>query len=268
MRSVDLIRSIRLQLGEDRNYGVTVESSDVQIAHSIRLALLEYSRYFPLRSHQSFLATKGMHVYHPNPPVRGIEEISFVPTITAQLSSPEVALLGGRLSTLGSSFQFSSPRAWAIYIQWSKVARTVFSANPDWRFVPEDGNLYLYIPTEDVKVSFVGMLNVDAAFDEEADPVDSPNPLDDQGSPLKTERLDAALAGIRPQHEVWIRKLAFAKAKEQLGYMRRKYQGIPGADKSTINMDGDTLVREGTDLWEKTLRDMIRSVPLITPSLG
>lgn len=267
-RSSDLIRSIRLQLGQDRGYGVTVEASDVQLAHAVRLALAEYSRYFPIRSHQSFQAPKGMNIYHPSPAIRGIEEFTYVPTMQGQLASPEVALLGGRLSTLGSSFQFSSPRAWAIYVQWSKVAKTVFSANPDWRFVPEDGNLYLYVPTEDIKVSIVGTMNLDVAFDEEGDPTELVDPLDDKGAPLQTERLDAALLGVRPQHLVWIRKLAFAKAKEILGYMRRKFQGIPGADKQQINMDGNDLVREGVDLWERTMKDLLRSVPLITPSLG
>lgn len=263
-----LIEGIRKQLGQDRGHGVAVETSDGQIAHAIRLALSEYSRYFPIRSFQSFVAPPGMYVYTPKPAIRGVIEIDMLEEIEGQVASPEVALLGGRLSTLGASFQFSSPRGWAIYKQWKTVAERVFSSKPDWRFIPEDGNLYIYNPIQNTKITVVGVIDFDVAFDEEAPWEDSIEPDDEQASPLQCARLDDTLRSVPQRHMRWVRSLTKAKTKEILGYMRRKYSSIPSADRADTQMDGAQMVSEGVSEWKDTINEMLMSVPALVPTLG
>lgn len=271
MKTDQLVRSIRMQMGQDQGYGVRVEASDAQIVHAIRLALAEYLRYHPVKSHQSFTALKGMYVYTPDPPVDSIVEFNYTEKLYADLTSPESALLGGRLILLGAAYPFTSPYTFAIYRHWLEVGQKIFSGKPDWRFVPEDGKLYLYVPQQDILVSFVGGLKADAAFAEEEtwDPDFVENPENTDPTPPRTGQLDSILTLIKDHHiTAWIRRLAFAKTKEMVGYQRRKYGGVPGSDKQTLQMDGADLIREGLDLWDKTFRDMFQSAPNIPPTMG
>lgn len=271
-----LIQLTRKVLGQDRGYGVLVEASDSQIATAIRLAVAEYARYHPIRSYQSFVAAPGMHVYTPNPPISGVLELDFLEEIEGQVASPEVALLGGRLSTLGASFQFSSPVGWAVYKQWKTVAERVFSSKPDYRFVPEDGKVYLYIPIQSTKVTLVGVLDVDAGFDEETPWEDVIEEDDTAPSIPETTMLDATLQQIPSRHMRWIRALTKAKTKEIIGYQRRKFiSGIPSGDSSssregsgTTTFDGKEMVAEGIKEWETLINDMMSATQAMVPVIG
>lgn len=58
-----------------------------------------------------------------------------------------------------------------------------------------------------------------------------------------------------------------ARMKEALGHARRKFGGIPGPDGSVINFDGDALVAEGREEYEKVQEDAIRLGEPIGPYL-
>lgn len=265
--AVGLIRSIRMQLGEDRNYGVEVECSDAQIAHCIRIALQEYSRHFPVRSHQSFICPAGQYLYKPDPAIRGVVELSMLQDQEAQLSSPEVALLGGRITTLGASFQFSSPYAWHTYKVWKDMTETVMSAKPSWLFNPEDGYIYLYNPITTHKVTFVGVLDFEVGFGEEDSTEKSADPADTTPSTPVYALLDVALRTVPERKFSMVRELALAKTKETLGYMRRKYSSIPGADRD-IQLDGVALVQEGKQEWDAIVSDLRKRSTLVVPQVG
>lgn len=262
----DLVRSIRLQLGQDRGHGLRVEASDSQLLHSIRLSLSEYGRYFPIRSYQSFSAPAGFSNYIPNPPIRGVEEVVMVDDTSLILTSPEVGMLNGTLTTYGAAVSFDTPYHYDIYRVWKEMASEIYSNRPDYRWVQEDGSIYFYIPTGPMKVTVIGDIDLDAGYDEE-DEVDTPVDFEDDGpSTPKSGRLDATLRLVPEANIHWIRKLSLAKSKEIVGLMRRKFGGVPGTDKQVVQMDGAELVREGREEWDKVLRDIYRSSPGLPPS--
>jgi hypothetical protein len=266
--STQLMQSIRMQLGQDQNYGIQVESSDGQIAHAIRLSLQEYSRVHPIKSHQSFIAGVGVTVYEPDPAVRGILEISMTEELSATLSAPEALLMGaGRLAYLGTGWRIEAPLGWAAFKQWEEVAGTIFSSHPQQQFLEDRNQLYIYSPIQNVKVALVGALDFDVAFDEEPTWVISQDPNEDSTSPLVTARLDAALASVPSRHHHWVRSLSLAQAMMIVGRMRRKYGTLPGTDRD-IQLDGAAMVSDGMALWEKTVGNMTKASPHFVPVIG
>lgn len=256
VRCTNIIRGIRMSLGQDRGHGVDVELSDAQIVYAIREALSLYSRYHSKQTYQTFTANLGQFEYTPNPPVKGILSLSMTPVTALGLGVPELVMYGTSMVGIGGSINYNSPYQYAVFVEWQKAANRVFSQTPCWCFVKEANRLYVYSPSKLVKVSFTGAIEWDYGFDEEEmwDEVEDP---DDSGSSKPTyERLDATLKEIPINHVNWVRSLARAKSMEILGRIRSKYSSVPSTEGKDVQMDGADLLSTAKELWEKTESQM------------
>lgn len=269
-RSKILIRNIRMELGEDAGYGISVELSDGQIIYCIRSALTQYNRYFPIRDIQSFRAPQGEYVYSPDPQIRGILDISIQDqtgsgTTFSPFTNTSVLLPGLGYGAGNRSMGLTAPRRYANYTEWKRGARETFSSMPGYFFHASNNNLYIYSPASSVLVTIHGAVDHDAAWDEEYMwEEETPG----EPSPIHTERLDEALSGIPNGHMRWIRGGTVAKAKQILGRMLRKFDRIPTIDGESVSMDGGDLIREGKEEWDRVAEEIKNSEPEPAPILG
>jgi hypothetical protein len=108
IRGVNLIRAIRLSLGQDRGFGLSVPLSDAQIIYAIKTSISAYGRYHPRFSYQSTLAPLGKSEFTPVPAVRGIRQLSMVPVSgLLPLTLPEMALIGGQFISFGTAIDYN-----------------------------------------------------------------------------------------------------------------------------------------------------------------
>jgi len=82
--------------------------------------------------------------------------------------------------------------------------------------------------------------------------------------PVVVEYLPSVTEFKSPQAREITYRSFLSRMKEALGHARRKFGGIPGPDGSTITFDGDALVTEGREEYEKAQQDAI----LLSEPLG
>jgi hypothetical protein len=75
--------------------------------------------------------------------------------------------------------------------------------------------------------------------------------------PVVVEYIPAITTFNSPQAKEVTYRAYLAQMKIAVGHARRKFGGIPGPDGSTINFDGDALVSEGREEYEKAQQDAI-----------
>lgn len=269
----NLVRSIYLELGQDRGSGVGVELSKGQIVYAVKQAITEYGRNHPRHSYQSFVAPAGKFEYTPSPMLRGIVDLSMVANTGGidGIAVPEIPFLGGTYWGFGATIDFQTPFEYQVYQEWRDVAEKAFSSQPAWFFLEEANRLYIYSPGYSVKVSLTGTLDWDNALDDEIY-VTPPRDPDDQEpvTVMGTARLDATLALIPRRHvEKWILRLALAKSQQILGEIRSKFSSIPGVDGRDVQINGPELLARGTELWEKMAEDCrLAGYNRVTPIIG
>lgn len=270
IRGETLIRAIRMDLGQDRGFGLDVPLSDAMIVMAIKTAIVEYGRYHPQNSYQSFNAGPGTQEYTPAPRIRGIRELSMVPTASAHfnLTIPEMVLIGaGGVLSYGDHFDYTAPVDYVAWQQWSIATETVLSGRPGYLYIPEANKLYVYAPTKEVKVSFIGEIDWFVNWGDELmwEPLADPN--DTEPSKAHPEDLDMALSLIPENHTfIWIRKLALADSMKKLGRIFSRYESIPGVDGKDIRLNGPALLDEGKEIWDDTLLKVrLSAVSLVPP---
>lgn len=84
-----------------------------------------------------------------------------------------------------------------------------------------------------------------------------------------TDDLYIGIPAMSPSHADWFSRYAVAKAKETLGLIRRKFQGVPGSeDGTTIQLDGAELVQEAKEEIAELEEVLMKSRGQIPPLLG
>lgn len=259
VRASNLIRAVRLELGQDAGFGVTAEISDSQIVYSIREAVSEYSRFYPLRSFQSFTSNVGQFVYTPDPALSGIYALSMIAVTDLSIQPiPHIGFYSGIITGYGTAVNYNMPYKYAVFMEWKNAVEKTFSQQPAWCFLPEVNKLYIYSPAKMVKVSIEGSIEHDSAFDEEV--LWSPEE-ESCGEPSKaiSDRLDKALSSINPSNMRFVRRLALAKSMQILGRIRSKYGSIPTVEGKETQLDGAAMLAEGQALWESTREELRKS---------
>lgn len=274
IRGVNLIRAVRLSLGQDRGFGLSVPLSDTQIIYAIKNSIAEYGRYHPRFSYQSTLAPIGTSEIIPAPKVRSIRDLQMMPINTLlPITLPEMALIGGQFISWGTAIDYKVVQEYSIYLQWKEAADTVFSNRPAYCFLPDANRVYIYSPASSVKVSFTGELDwytapeEDLMWDDKFNDPNSTDAGDQKPSTAHPEHLDEAL-GLIPENHVanWVRKLAIGESMKILGRMFSRYGSIPGVDGKDIQLNGPALIEEGTVVWDETLKEVrLASVAAIPP---
>lgn len=259
VRTRNLIRMVRLELGQDAGFGVTAEISDSQIVYAVRSAVAEYSRYHPLRSFQSFTSLVGQFTYTPNPALTGIDSLSMIPLTDLSIQPiPHIGFYSGIITGYGTAVNYNMPYKYAVFMEWKKAVEKTFSQQASYCFIPEVNKLYIYSPAKVVKVSIEGTIEYDSAFDEEELWSQQDEESGDPSEP-KMERIDRALADIGSSHMLWIRELALAKSMQILGRIRSKYGSIPSVEGKEVQLDGSAMLAEGQAKWEAAKEAVRRS---------
>lgn len=274
IRGVNLIRALRLSLGQDRGFGLSVPLSDTQIIYAIKTSIAAYGRYHPRFSYQNTLAPLGKSEFTPVPKIRGIRQLSMVPVSgLLPLTLPEMALIGGQFISFGTAIDYNLVEQYSIYLQWKDAADTVFSNKPSYCHLPDINKIYFYNPSSSCKVSFQGEMDWyvnpddDVLWDESFNVSNTADPLDQKPSVPHPEHLDEAL-GLIPENHVfnWVRKLALGESMKILGRMFSRYGSIPGVDGKDIQLNGPALLEEGKDIWDETLTEVrLAAVAAIPP---
>lgn len=102
----------------------------------------------------------------------------------------------------------------AQFLQWRKSFQRVTSTMPQWFYNDEDQTILLYNPGA---YKACAMLSVARTFET-----------------------------VKPNHKDWLRRMALAEAKYQLGLYRRKFEdAIQGPGGTALKLDGGKLVEEG-----------------------
>ncbi len=254
----NLVRMVRLELGQDRGYGPGVEISDGQVVYAVRSAIAQYGRYYPKRSIQHFSAPVGTSTYTPNPIIRGIIKINLVRDTQLGLALPELSIIGARIIGTGGIVHWQIPYEYATFLEWKTGAEQVFSQRPAYFWSPEANKIYFYSPAAPLKVYLEGAVEWDYALDEEM--LETPNDQDDnEPSAIKVDRLNKTLKEIPANHVNWVRDLSLARSMQILGRMRSKFKSIPTVEGKDTQMDGEELKSEGKELWDKISESMRRS---------
>lgn len=260
VKTENLIRSVRLEMGQDRGGGVDVEISDGMIIHSLRAALAAYSKYHPKRSYQHFECPQGSTELTLDPPAQEIINISVMPSNPRGRvipGYPEIVNYGGSILNIGPHATYDAAYTFQVFQVWKEATEKVFSRTIAWYFIPEFSKLYISSPAYSVNVTVEAGIEFDSAFDEELmwDQTTSP---DDTTESKKTDtsRLDRALQEISSKHLNWIRELTLARSMIVLGRMRSKFGSIPGADGKDIQLDGPARIEEAEKMIERITEEM------------
>lgn len=260
VKTENLIRSVRLEMGQDRGGGVDVELTDGMIIHSLRAALAAYSKYHPRRSYQHFECGQGSTELTLDPPAQEIINLSIVPQNSRTRiipGYPEIINYGGSILNIGPHSTYDAAYTFQVFQVWKEATEKAFSRTIAWYFIPEFSKLYVHSPAYAVNVTVEAGIEFDSAFDEEL-MWDKPALPDntDESKKTDTSRLDKTLQEISSKHLNWVRELTLARSMIVLGRMRSKFGAIPGADGKDIQLDGAARIEEAEKMIERITEEM------------
>lgn len=270
IKTANLIRATRLDLGEDGQGGVSVELTDLQIAFAISKAIQDLNKHYPMRSYQTFKNLTGKTVVIPDPPLRGIFDLSIIRVNEQQLSqtnpsafSYESMYAFGGVGYGSAASSYSSPVKYATYYEWKIAVENVYSLEPAYWFIPERNEIHLYLPGDLYHVTVVGALDLDESLDLLLDDSDGVSVFEQFSN-----QLDHTLSFISKSAMKNVRRLVLAYSKITLGYIRRKYNSVPTYSGESVQMDGDSLVNEGNAEIEAIKEEMNSSMEGYEPVVG
>jgi len=218
---------------------IDVELTDDQIKDALVDALGFYSKVKPRRITESFEIPPGIvHHVWTTPGVRGIYECQIKPSQEG-LQSPNIEgqMLSGAFAYYGVRSPMYDIRYYEYLRQWAKIASRELSSEPDYHEDDDHSGVWIYAPGTDAKVMMVvtvAHLNPDT---------------------------------VPSWDQPWLRKYTLARAKLTLGYVRRKFAMVLGANKD-IQLDGVAMVTEAEAAVEKLETELHASRTDLAPSWG
>jgi hypothetical protein len=236
--------------------GVDIELEESDIAVCTRQALRIYARYLPRYATKALTVTSGVKKYElsesDHPEIKGVLEVQFYSDTGSQSDSDpfnqEDNILNG-VKTLGGE----TAGELDFRVGYTEDARRIFGSSPDYFYqqeAQEDGTvnycLYIDLPegiTTEVSYTWVGGYTPD----------------------------NQSRSGMQhiPSGDVdWLISMTTAKAKQMLGRIRGKFQGIPTPDGGTDSNDYSELMSEGREDEMNLIEDIkLRKRPL-PPVIG
>lgn len=124
------------------------------------------------------------------------------------------------------------------FLQWRKAFQRVTSTLPQWFYNDATKTLDIYNPAAHTACAIVSQCR------EFSDTKDT----------------------IKPNHKDWLRGYALALAKEQLGIYRRKFQSsVQGPGGTKVELDAESLIREGREEMSAHIDKLAKIRPLPWP---
>jgi len=161
------------------------------------------------------------------------------------------------LDAVMRTFQGGSAAEYFGDLTYMEIAKKNFSSYPEWRtewvYDPEEKRmrLSLYIDVSSLGVSFE-FYDIGYVYTFRYEASDDPQ---------------NGIGTIPVSYEDWFRRYTVASAKQILGRILRKYDGIPSPFGGKIATDGASLLEEGKEEakeLEQDARDFRRTIPFLT----
>jgi hypothetical protein len=216
---------------------VAVEADTSQLGVFLDKTLRTYSRWLPVEKYDVLEnTTSAINRYDlqalRRPYGRGVVDARIA--TQEQFFSPVSGVF-----SLGIPHPIShlSPDHYDLALRYIKTARKVYSSSPDWQW--EEPFLWVYAPSG-------------------------------YGAPFVVPYMYLASAtrseDIPDMDHVWVMDYFLALLKQAVGYVRSKYQGIPGP--SPLQMDGLELRREGREEQDRLETELKNRSLARVPPLG
>ena len=208
------------------------EGTDEMISRSVARCLRTLNEYKPKISRYSLedVSTSEDDVVYIDfgVGVMGIRNVDFTGCTTSSLEEDPFALyyssMNGGAGLTGSQFDLD----WYIIRRdRTEITKKLFGTMEDWMWVEEEKRLVLYVPNgpKNVYIEYFEIFT------------------------LPTQ--------ILIEDDQLFLDMVTAQMKIRIGMMRRKYGGaLPTAGNISIQLDGDQLVQEGREDWEKLLEKL------------
>lgn len=204
---------------------VGVEISEPQMEQILRSTGDWIAGYFPMETRFAFFMTKPLESEYELPTdAWWIRKVSWDPAITNinQIFSAESFLFNiGNISGIQNLLT-----DYHLLQAYRKFSQRILSNEGSWDFSVNANTIRLF-------------------------------PVPKGTFPVVVEYIPTISEFKSPQSREITYRAVIAQMKIALGHARRKFGGIPGPDGSTITFDGDALVSEGREEYEKAQADAI-----------
>lgn len=214
---------------------VMVEGMEPQFEQALKSAGDFIAQYFPLEERYAFFMTQPLQAEYPLPPdAYWIRNVQWDPATTRidQIFGAESFLFNiGNVSGIQNLLT-----DYHLLQSYRKFSQRLLSNEGQWEFKVEQGTIRLF-------------------------------PIPKGSFPVIVEYLPSVTEFKSPNAREVTYRAFLAKVKEFVGAARRKFTAIPSPDGGTISFDGEALVQEGKEEYEKACADAILLGEPLSPYL-
>lgn len=214
---------------------VMVELMEPQFEQVLKSTGDFIAQYFPLEEKYAFFMTQPLQAEYPLPPdAYWIKNVKWDPATTRidQIFGAESFLFNiGNITGIQNLLT-----DYHLLQAYRKFSQRILGNEGQWEFKVEQGTIRLF-------------------------------PVPKGSFPVIVEYMPTVTEFKSPAAREVTYRAFLARMKETLGHERRKFAGIPSPDGGTINFDGEALVQEGREEYEKAVQDAINFGEPMAPYL-